>query len=234
MKILHIVHCIDTEGPLNETLKSTFERIHDTFGVKNKDIVNGQTFKYNPVWHQDLVGLKNKLPTLVSSMYMLEVPEKGGATLFASLEKGYENLASNLKYAKYMNLQCCYSTIKALDAQIDHTGYGRIDKYWAKDLKDFANVIQDLVVQPLVVYPDSKSIKKTLMISPNKFYNFLGFTPHKSQEIMREILNACVFVENNTGKVNYEKNDLVILIKDSIKLLQELDQTIKIDFISVR
>ncbi len=34
MKILHIVHCIDTEGPLNETLKSTFERIHDTFGVK--------------------------------------------------------------------------------------------------------------------------------------------------------------------------------------------------------
>ena len=184
--------------------------IHDTFGVKNKDIVNGQTFKYNPVWHQDLVGVKNKLPTIVSSMYVLEIPEKGGATLFASLEKGYENLSSNLKYAKYMNLQCCYSTIKALDAQIDHTGYGRIDKYWAKDLKDFANVIQDLVVQPLVIYPDSKSMKKTLMISPNKFYNFLGFTPDKSQEIMREILNSCVFVENNTERVNYEKNDLLI------------------------
>ena len=29
----------------------------------------------------------------------------------------------------------------------------------------------------------------------------------------------------------FQKNDLVILIKDNIKLLQELDQTIKIDFI---
>jgi two-component system nitrogen regulation sensor histidine kinase NtrY len=29
----------------------------------------------------------------------------------------------------------------------------------------------------------------------------------------------------------FQKNDLVILIKDSIVLLQELDQTIKIDFI---
>jgi two-component system nitrogen regulation sensor histidine kinase NtrY len=29
----------------------------------------------------------------------------------------------------------------------------------------------------------------------------------------------------------FQKNDLVILIKDSVKLLQELDQTIKIDFI---
>jgi two-component system nitrogen regulation sensor histidine kinase NtrY len=29
----------------------------------------------------------------------------------------------------------------------------------------------------------------------------------------------------------FQKNDLIILIKDNIKLLQELDQTIKIDFI---
>ncbi len=36
MKILHIVHCIDTEGPLKETLKSTFQRVNDTFGLKLK------------------------------------------------------------------------------------------------------------------------------------------------------------------------------------------------------
>jgi hypothetical protein len=36
MKILHIVHCIDTEGPLNETLKSTFDRIYNTYKVKLK------------------------------------------------------------------------------------------------------------------------------------------------------------------------------------------------------
>jgi hypothetical protein len=32
--ILHIVHCVDTEGPLNETLDATFERLYSIFGVK--------------------------------------------------------------------------------------------------------------------------------------------------------------------------------------------------------
>lgn len=33
-KILYIVHCIDTEGPLYESLEATFERINSAFGVK--------------------------------------------------------------------------------------------------------------------------------------------------------------------------------------------------------
>tara|TARA_Y200000002_G_scaffold182699_1_gene150768 strand:+ start:33345 stop:34343 length:999 start_codon:yes stop_codon:yes gene_type:complete len=188
-------------------------KIQDTFGVKNRHILNAKTFKYNTVWHQDLVGSKDKLPTVVSSMYMLQTPEKGGSTFFASLEKGYENFNNNLKFSKYNHLQCCYSTKKALTAEIDHTGYGRIDNYWTedlKDLKDLKNIIEDLVIQPLVVYPDDRSMKKTLMITPNKLYNFLGFTPQKSQEIMREILNTCVLVENNICEVVYEENDLVV------------------------
>ena len=32
--ILHVVHCIDTEGPLDETLEATFQRLHDLFGIK--------------------------------------------------------------------------------------------------------------------------------------------------------------------------------------------------------
>ncbi len=32
--ILYVVHCIDTEGPLNETLDATFERLWSIFGVK--------------------------------------------------------------------------------------------------------------------------------------------------------------------------------------------------------
>jgi hypothetical protein len=33
MGILHIVHCIDTEGPLTETLSATFQRLKEVFGV---------------------------------------------------------------------------------------------------------------------------------------------------------------------------------------------------------
>jgi hypothetical protein len=34
MKILHIVHCIDTEGPLKESIKDSFKRIFDIFEIK--------------------------------------------------------------------------------------------------------------------------------------------------------------------------------------------------------
>ena len=33
MSTLHIVHCVDTEGPLNETIESTFKRLKDIFNV---------------------------------------------------------------------------------------------------------------------------------------------------------------------------------------------------------
>lgn len=33
-KILYIIHCIDTEGPLYESLEATFERIYDIFGIR--------------------------------------------------------------------------------------------------------------------------------------------------------------------------------------------------------
>jgi hypothetical protein len=33
-KVLHVVHCIDTEGPLNETLEATFSRLESIFNIK--------------------------------------------------------------------------------------------------------------------------------------------------------------------------------------------------------
>lgn len=33
-KILYLVHCIDTEGPLTETLEATFKRLYSIFGIK--------------------------------------------------------------------------------------------------------------------------------------------------------------------------------------------------------
>lgn len=33
-KILYIIHCIDTEGPLYESLDATFERLYDIFGIR--------------------------------------------------------------------------------------------------------------------------------------------------------------------------------------------------------
>ena len=33
---VYVVHAIDTEGPINETLKATFERLDEILGIKLK------------------------------------------------------------------------------------------------------------------------------------------------------------------------------------------------------
>ena len=67
-KTLYVVHCIDTEGPLNETLEATFKRLKSIFGIeleptqKNlKDIqncrldFNGQEASIAKCFSQDLL-----------------------------------------------------------------------------------------------------------------------------------------------------------------------------------
>lgn len=73
--IVHIVHCIDTEGPLYESLNAKFERLKDLFGINNlahtrenltllqegridlggregavRQILNGHLAQYNETW----------------------------------------------------------------------------------------------------------------------------------------------------------------------------------------
>ena len=31
---VHVVHCIDTEGPLKETIHATFKRLEEMFGLE--------------------------------------------------------------------------------------------------------------------------------------------------------------------------------------------------------
>lgn len=214
--------------PFNETIvpdcpqlalrgKGTIKNI---WKIKNKKIRNAPNFFYNPLWHQDLVGSNDFNPTVVSSMYMIESPKKGGETLFANLETGYINFKKKYNIKKFGNLKCKYSTILSLYAKIDYSGYGRLDKYWElyKNGDDnFKKLIEDTFIeQPFIIKPCIHSEKKALMISPNKLYNFfdnvnnINYSPSESQELMREILNSCVFLENNIEKVEYEKNDLVI------------------------
>ena len=70
----------------------------------------GKTFKYTEVWHQDLVGVKDVLPPIVSSMYMIVTPEWGGKTKFASLENAYESM-SYLYKSFYKNLDVLYQDL---------------------------------------------------------------------------------------------------------------------------
>jgi hypothetical protein len=97
-KILYVVHCVDTEGPLNETLNATFERLEAIFDIKmtptlenlallqRKEIKLGgredavarcfapNLLKYNSNWSE----LEKMLDELLSSEFRDEYPDDFG------------------------------------------------------------------------------------------------------------------------------------------------------------
>ena len=123
-EILHPFY--ETAIPGKQQIALRGKGVADMFGLKEVPIRNSQVFKYTPVWHQDLVGTKDVLPPIVSSMYMIKTPSRGGYTSFASMEGAYESMI--VEHRKMCNeINCVYSLIHGLGAQIDYTGYGRID-----------------------------------------------------------------------------------------------------------
>lgn len=181
------------------------------FGLNDVPIRNSQVFKFTPVWHQDLVGTKGVFPPVVSSMYMLKTPSQGGFTSFASMEGAYESMI--VEHRKMCNkINCVYSSIHGYSAQIDHTGYGRLDKYWREEITP--DIKEKMITQPLVIYPTKEDTKRTLMFTPNKLYKFegdgSGVSPAYTQEKIRYIMKNYVLSPGNIGKLYYKENDLVI------------------------
>jgi alpha-ketoglutarate-dependent taurine dioxygenase len=209
-------HTTDVVHPFEETKVPTCPqialrgtgRVQNLFGVIDKPIRNSKAFKYTRVWHQDLVGTKDRYPTKISSIHMLQPSKTGGSTLFASMEKAYENMGNDFK--KYNNLQVCYSSQLGLSALMDHTGYCRIDKQLKYNMETLKKLQDDLVIQPLVAYPDASRRKKTLMLNPAKFCGFFGMPFEKSRHVLNTIMNKYVLTDNNIGEVHYDQYDLVV------------------------
>ena len=57
---------------------------------------------------------------------------------------------------------------------------------------------------------DKKSMKKSVMLSPDKLFSFVGYTPKKSHEIMCDIMNKYILIDNNVCDVYHEENDLIL------------------------
>ena len=198
----------DTQIDSVEQIALRGKGLADRFGVKSVPIYNGRQFLFTPLWHQDLVGVKDVNPSVVSSMYMIKTPPKGGETKFASLENAYDNM-SFLDRSLYGKLNSVYSHKLALLPQMDFTGYGKLYKYWEE--AEFTEQDKSYMVsQPLVVYADKETTRKSLMLTPNKLYHFENTSFEKSQEIVRYIMQHYVLTPNNVGSLKYREKDLAI------------------------
>ena len=63
--LVHVVHCIDTEGPLKETIHATFERLEEMFGIELNPTYG--TLKKLQDQSIDLNGIEKDVATVVSN-----------------------------------------------------------------------------------------------------------------------------------------------------------------------
>ena len=137
-KILYVVHCVDTEGPLNEKIDATFERLKSLFGIeleptlKNLDAIQKQELnfngaekdvsdcfspellKYNRNWDEIDVMLKEMLSPEFRNKYL-------------------DNFGNGWKYSWHcMDHMGIYDNPREKDI-----GYGKIFKHYKEILKEY-------------------------------------------------------------------------------------------------
>jgi alpha-ketoglutarate-dependent taurine dioxygenase len=181
--------------------------IKDLHGVKDVYLKYSDPFKNSLVWHQDIVGHGTYLPPVVSSMYMIKTPTKGGNTLFASLEDAYDSIDSNIK-DKIFDLKVIYSNTNTgmMNSYFDYTGYNRIKNNEIKIEKEESIITKE----PLVVYSNYNRNRKALMLSPFRFTKFDKMSCGDSFDLYREIMSKNVITKDNIVDIKWENNDLLI------------------------
>ena len=185
--------------------------IKDLYGLKDVTLKYSGPFKNTAVWHQDIVGINEHRPPIVSSIYMLKTPPVGGETMFASMETAYDNLDINLK-KELKNYNVIYSNSNTEDnvmnTYYDYTGYNRINTdINMPTVKSGTTIINR---EPLVIYSDECKNKKALMISPFRFAKFDNMSCEDSFDLYRELMGKYILNKENIVKIKWEMNDMLL------------------------
>jgi hypothetical protein len=144
-KTLYVVHCVDTEGPLKETLKATFERLESIFGITM------------PPTRENLVLLQNKAIDLGGK-------EEAVAKCFApallkynadwiDIEKMLDNLLSVKFRRQYpddfdngwvFSWHCMDHIGYGENPRHKDVGYGNVFRYYRSKLGEFGGTQDEL------------------------------------------------------------------------------------------
>lgn len=139
-----------------------------------------EQFKYAKVWHTDFNSISDTPPVL-TAMYSVFVPKKGGETLFCSAVKAYELLPQTLQQkALKIKVQYC----PGINFQTDPEGRRRIDDIKAS-MSNF-NPPKFGRVQPAVI--KTKNEQKALFLSSHSAAAIEGMDIETSQQLFEQLL----------------------------------------------
>ena len=166
-KILYVVHCIDTEGPLNETLDATFERLNKTFNLELKPSLKKlgdlQTKKVN------LSGAENAVADFLNPKllkYNKNWVEIEKMLLVALSKKFRETYIDDFNGGWIYSWHCLDHIDLGSNPRSKTLGYGKIFNFYSKILKK-SNSCQDEINWHF--HPHS--IQKKPLQPATSFYN---------------------------------------------------------------
>jgi alpha-ketoglutarate-dependent taurine dioxygenase len=185
--------------------------IKDLYGLKDVTLKYSGPFKNTAVWHQDIVGVSEHKPPIVSSIYMLKTPPVGGETMFASMEAAYDNIDMNLKKElNQYNVIYSNSENNVMNTYYDYTGYNKINVNTDINMPNQKIGTTIINREPLIIYTDECKNKKALMLSPFRYAKFDKMSCEDSYDLYRELMSKYILNKDNIVKIKWEMNDLLI------------------------
>ena len=172
----------------------------DFYDIKKIDIVPGEAFVDNYVWHTDLLGHPTKTPNIITGFYIIEQPLIGGDTDFISGQTVYENLKSDEKLASHkIHIEINRKKFLTKEAKSDYAGVNRVELF----VEDPENTIR----LPLVFYDPNDDVPSVL-IMPSFFERVMGSSVEDSRRWIRHFM--CNRVLPHRVSIQWKKGDLAV------------------------
>ena len=171
-KIVHIVHCVDTEGPLYESLSAKFERIKDLFGVNIKPTSkNLQKLKNQKI---SLNGKEKKIATMLSS-HLIKYNDswpKINNMLKKIFSKDFRNKDKDSFGGSWIfNWHCLDHVGYKHNPRRRQLGYHKIFDHYRKKLKKFKGHFDKVHwhFHPMSVYKEAHRCASSYINSPELY-----------------------------------------------------------------
>ena len=165
--------------------------------VKEANEKSQQTFGSG--WHTDFTFQKK--PPARTLLYALDVPPKGGDTLFANLQDAYESLSTGMQES--------LSRLRALHSSIRSYGPNASLKNHLENMTITNEKEEPGFESHPVIRKHPVTGKPSLWINPTYTIRFDGMTDQESQPLL-DYLNDLITEARFTCRVNWKRNSLVM------------------------
>ena len=168
--------------------------------VKEAEDVGKYNFGGN--WHTDTSFLET--PAMGSLLYALDVPPRGGDTLFADLYAAYDTLSDGLKET-LGGLTALHSGIRSYGSQSKFQGGKNASVSMAID----ANEEGDRLIEHPVVRTHPETGRKGLFVNPNYTIRFKGWSEAESKPLL-DFLYAHAIRDEFICRFRWERGSVAV------------------------